>query len=406
MSTVAIQDRANRDADSILLHGARLTGAKSLAPTIREASRLTLWKGFGAIAFDWGVIVGSFAAALSFPNPVVWIIAAILIAGRQHALLVLMHEAVHYRIVRNHATNDRISNWFLAWPLFVTTEGFRADHLPHHFHLFTEQDPEWTRKRVRPEFQFPLSRKELLVLILKDAMGFSILKMFRLLRNFSGAKQQETLRKEDVRKRRLRSMERIGYYVVLFSAIGYFGLVVPFLLLWVLPAFTLLFAILRVRNVAEHSNVGVDHDLHMSRNVVAPTVLERLVLAPHHVGLHLVHHLYPSVPFYNLPQIHKALQEIPEYANDALNVDTYFGLRRSSVLSDVSTPRRNEITELLGKSEDRLSEPQMDQVETVTAATELESPGTCCDGSEASCTSALATTQSESDMPAGVAQPV
>ncbi|QDU36063.1 Fatty acid desaturase [Maioricimonas rarisocia] len=369
MSTVAIQDRANRDADSILLHGARLTGAKRLAPVIRDASQLSYWKGFAAIAFDWAVIAGSFAMAMHSSNPLVWFVAALLIAGRQHALLVLMHEATHYRIVRNHAWNDRISNWFLAWPLFVTTEGFRADHLPHHFHLFTEQDPEWTRKRVRPEFQFPLSQKNFLVLVLKDALGFSIFKMFRLLANFSGAQQQETLKKQDAGKRRAQRIERLAYYAILFAAVGYFGLAVPVLLLWVLPAFTLLFAILRVRNVAEHSNVGVDHDLEMSRNVVAPTMLERLVLAPHNVGLHLTHHLYPSVPFYNLGRIHKELQSIPEYASDSLSVDTYFGLWGTSVLRDISRTRRNEITELLHTSADTLSETEMDRVEQVTEET-------------------------------------
>ncbi len=329
----------------VIIHGAKLTGSRELAPLIREASRLSAWRSLGAIAFDWALIVACFVAALQVPHPLVWIVAAVVIAGRQHALLVLMHEASHYRILRNHKWNDRISNWFLAWPLMVTTEGFRADHLPHHFHLFTEQDPEWTRKRVRPEFQFPLSRLEFIGLLVKDAIGLSIPKMFRLLLNFSGNEQKRAGRK--VNSSRWRTVERLAYYAIAAALIVKFNLILPVLLLWFLPAFTLLFAILRVRNVAEHSNVGMEHDLEMSRSVIRPTLWERLILAPHHVGLHLVHHLFPSVPFYNLPRVHRALQQIPEYAQGALQVDTYFGLRGRSVLNDIAVPRRNEIATLL-----------------------------------------------------------
>jgi fatty acid desaturase len=343
--------------DTVLLHGARLSGAKELVPVIREVSRISKWRGLAAIAFDWLLIAGCFAVALCIPHFVVWGIAAVLVAARQHALLVLMHDATHYRIVRNRVWNDRISDWLLAWPLFVTTEGFRRDHLPHHFHLFTNGDSEWTRKQVRPEFQFPFTRGEFLLMLLKDLLGFSVIKMFRLLRNFSGAQQQEST----ARRNRPWSVRlaRPAYYAALAAALTYFGLWVPYLLLWVMPAFTLLFAILRVRNVAEHSNVGVRHDLEMSRSVVAPPFLERLLLAPHNVGLHLAHHLYPSVPFYNLPRVHQALMSIPEYAADALIVKSYFGWKRPSVLSDISVVRDNEIDMLRRQ---RIAAPQRSDV--------------------------------------------
>ena len=348
--------------DLILVHGARLTGAKALSPAIKEASRLQVWRGLAAILFDWGLIAGAFAAAIHFPYVPVWIAAAVVIAGRQHALLVLMHEATHYRLLHNRTWNDRLSNWFLAWPQVDTTEGFRSDHLPHHFHLFTERDPEWTRKKPRPEFQFPSSRGRFLFIIAKDILGFSILKMLKLLMNFSGAQQKSYVEQKASWARRT---ERVLYYAGVLSLLFYFNLMVPVLLLWFLPAFTLLFAILRVRNVAEHSNVGVQDDLEMARNILRPYWFERMTVGPHHVNLHLVHHFYPSVPFYSLPKVHRLLMGVPEYAARAANVDTYFGLRGSSVLNDIAVQRQNEM------SGEQLPKPGGRAVDVLDQADEL-----------------------------------
>jgi len=37
--------------------------------------------------------------------------------------------------------------------------------------------------------------------------------------------------------------------------------------------------------------------------------LGRALLFPHHVNYHLEHHLYPAVPHYHLPQLHRLLDE-------------------------------------------------------------------------------------------------
>ena len=322
--------------ESIIIHDKPLEGTKAITPIVREASQLNQLRGVGAIAFDWAVIICCFAAAIYLPNVAVWIAAAVIISGRQHALLVLMHEATHFRIVNHRGWNERLSDWFLAWPLLVNTDGFRRDHLPHHFHIFTERDPEYTRKRVRPEFQFPQTRAHFLWLIVKDVLGLSVLKMAKMLANFSGA-EATPAKDRGPYKKWFGRLERTTYYAVLGAAIWYFNLILPVLLLWFLPAFTLLFAILRIRNVAEHSGVGMDDDLDMSRNILRPMLWERALFGPHHVGLHLVHHLYPSVPFYHLPMVHNALMGVPEYAERSRHVETYFGLKGPSVLTQVTT---------------------------------------------------------------------
>ena len=79
--------------------------------------------------------------------------------------------------------------------------------------------------------------------------------------------------------------------------------------LWLLPALTVLQAILRLRAIAEHgAPAGYDSPLTAARtHLTGP--LTRAVLFPHHVGYHIEHHLYPAVPHYRLPALHAALSE-------------------------------------------------------------------------------------------------
>jgi len=92
---------------------------------------------------------------------------------------------------------------------------------------------------------------------------------------------------------------------------GWTGLVLYFVL-WVLPAVTVLQAILRLRAICEH---GATADLstpltaartHLPR-FNAAWLVARPMLFPHHVNYHVEHHLYPAVPHYRLKQLRRVL---------------------------------------------------------------------------------------------------
>jgi fatty acid desaturase len=93
---------------------------------------------------------------------------------------------------------------------------------------------------------------------------------------------------------------------------GWQGLA-QYFVLWVLPLLTVLQPILRLRAIAEHGAVtDLSSPLTAARcnrtdgslgNVVA-----RALFFPHHVNYHLEHHLYPAVPHYNLPELHRLLE--------------------------------------------------------------------------------------------------
>ena len=72
-----------------------------------------------------------------------------------------------------------------------------------------------------------------------------------------------------------------------------------------------------IRSVAEHfGELAYEDDLSASRTV-KPALLERFFIAPHQVGYHLEHHLYPGVPFYHLPKLHQLLMKQKKYQEKA-----------------------------------------------------------------------------------------
>ena len=87
--------------------------------------------------------------------------------------------------------------------------------------------------------------------------------------------------------------------------------------------FLVLPLIMRIRSIAEHFALRHDHDLRQSRTVRAGRI-ERLLIAPHHIGLHIDHHMLASVPFFNLPRLHELLLECDDYRHNAHLNDGYF----------------------------------------------------------------------------------
>ena len=51
--------------------------------------------GAWVVFFNWVLIAAIFAGAIYWSNPLTWVVAVVLLGGRQLGLAVLMHEAGH-----------------------------------------------------------------------------------------------------------------------------------------------------------------------------------------------------------------------------------------------------------------------------------------------------------------------
>jgi len=276
------------------------------AKTLKRLSRLSPWRTGLAIVLDWGVIAAAIAASEITGSWLVYPVAIAIIAGRMHALAGLMHDFAHYRFIANKRLSDAVGDLLLGWPLLATVDGYRRNHLAHHRYTNTDQDPDWVIKLGTREFTFPQEMRFALLNFLGYFVGVSSLRDMRsVLRRIEA---------DDPFSRRYK-LTRLGYYLamaVLFTALGVWQ---GFLLYWLVPYLTLFFLLLYVRSVAEHFGPTMEHDHELTHTrTVLPHFWETWFFAPHGLNFHLEHHVYPSVPFYRLGELHRAMMANPAFA--------------------------------------------------------------------------------------------
>ena len=109
--------------------------------------------------------------------------------------------------------------------------------------------------------------------------------------------------------------------LVTFVALYYIGIAKDILLFWIIPYATLYQTLNRIRLSTEHFNI-TDVNLFKTRSVI-PSVIEKFFFTPYNLGYHVEHHLYPSVPFYNLPKLHEILMKKADYKENVIVHTSY-----------------------------------------------------------------------------------
>ena len=114
-------------------HNTSRTIPERLPPEkIKELSRVEPAKAIAATAGEWASIAAAIALCTYFWNPLLYVLAVMFIGARQHALIIIGHDASHYRYLPKRWQNELFSNLFLMWPVFASVEGFRKFHSTHH----------------------------------------------------------------------------------------------------------------------------------------------------------------------------------------------------------------------------------------------------------------------------------
>jgi fatty acid desaturase len=302
--------------------------ARLAISVVRELSAIAPLRSTVAIAAEWAGIIVAVVLYQRFGHPIFLPLVIMWIGARQHALAILMHDGTHYLLFKNRRLNEVVSELFLAWPLFITTQTYRGGHFAHHRHVNTERDPDLVRKqRSASEWEFPTSWGALGALLAKDVLGLHTRQLFSDFDDMWDKKATTTKSQEGAN---FYSVARMLYYVLMLSAVTYFHLWPTFLLLWVVPILTWLKMIMRIRSIAEHFAIENDHVYTQSRTTL-PSLLERVFVAPRHVNFHLEHHLYPSVPYFRLPRLHAVLMKDALFQSRAHITSTYWGVLRECV---------------------------------------------------------------------------
>ena len=275
---------------------------------IRSLSSIQPYRVVGAIAGEWLLIATAIVLSEAFWHPLLYLAALVFIGARQHALLVLGHDASHYSLLGRRWLNDAVADLFLFWPTFMSVGVFRYFHRDHHRYLGTEKDKNrelWRTHTpegvVRPEWVYPKSTRSLLgLLALKMCAGRGAL---WILKGVLSMFARPEFRNDSWRYVAGRSL----FYGCTGLALWHFQLGTEFLLYWVVPFCTWHIGVEYIRLICEHSAVPVTRSPYNLTRTTIPRAWERWLILPRHIGYHHEHHWYPSVPFYRLPELHALL---------------------------------------------------------------------------------------------------
>jgi fatty acid desaturase len=291
----------------------RVLSAAELAP-LTELSDLRSLAAIGQTA----IVIGAAMAFAIHMWPSPWVLVSVLVIGvQQHAMFILAHEAAHYRLFSRRALNDLAGRAIgMAGAISMCT--YRVIHRLHHNNLYSDEDPDTAIHGGYPRGRAYLCRKLAL-----DVIGWNAWKTFAY---FFGAPaiNDETQRAarplDDTSPALRRAARRDRWFVVAFQlalplaclALGGWRGLLQYATLLLLPMLTVLQPILRLRAICEH---GAVRDLSSPLTAARSNrtggglvnALGRTLLFPHHVNYHLEHHLYPAVPHYRLPALHRSL---------------------------------------------------------------------------------------------------
>jgi len=258
------------------------------------------WMGAYLVLHAWGVIALAMAFFVAWPNPLSFIVAVLVIGGRQLGLAILMHDAAHRALFKNTRLNDSLGAFLCGWPVGASLSLYRPYHLSHHRHTQQAQDPD-----LGLSAPFPISRQSFWRKMRRDILGITgyqrRMAFFRMEMGQDAGRWQ--------RWKNLWAAEK--YFALtnlaLFAVMAAAGVWWAFFALWLLPLLTWYQVISRIRNIAEHAVVGDNNDRLRNTRTTRANWAMRALLAPYWVNYHLEHHLFVFTPCWKLPAAHRML---------------------------------------------------------------------------------------------------
>lgn len=271
---------------------------------VRELSRLRPWRALIDVAFCWLAIVAAWGLVAA--RPAWWsVLLAIPIVGtRYYGLFIVGHDGLHRRLFSHTRVNDRIADLFVFAPIGAITRINHRNHIRHHRLLATSGDPD-RHKHGCFNKTSPL-----------ELMGFltGASSLFRSLRNVFGQKAKATPAADSGKRSGYNWLDiaiLLSWQVALIGGLTYFIGFWAWPVLWLFPVYVFAFLGDNARAFMEHSHPEPDvlADQHRLITFTSNRV-ERQFFAPMNMNFHAAHHLWPSIPYYNLPEADRELRQL------------------------------------------------------------------------------------------------
>jgi len=258
------------------------------------------------LLLDWTLVVLA-VAAVHVAGAVALLPALVLIGNRQRALGNLLHDAAHRNLSDSLRLNDALARLFVAPALFADLQRYRIDHERHHAALgHPEHDPD---------------------LIPSDASGSP-----RWAATCAALLFDRKVWLGSLFNQLAAGLPAVAVvHITLWWAVVLAALVLlcrpdiagTTLALWLAARATTFHVITTFREMCDHFGLVAGGVFSFTRDICSPGLMRWLV-HPHNNGLHLTHHLMPSVPYHRLPEAHRLFREHAEYRRHGNECFSYF----------------------------------------------------------------------------------
>lgn len=292
---------------------------------VRLLSRIDDRKNALLLVTQWVVALAAGILAIRIDHWAAYIVAGLIIGTRLQCLAVMMHDACHYTLFSNRRINDLVGDLFVAYPLGIGIDLYRASHMRHHRFTNTDKDYDYRFQSSDPDQRFPKSPAGMVWLLIKSLVGLNAPRMLWFARVWLPAANLHNPAHLDIDLRLTTRLRYLAWIAVVFGAIFLSPWRWQILILYLIPAFIWANLFNRMRAMAEHNGVSNATELKSTRTVI-PSALDRLLIVPFNVSYHLEHHLFPSVPGANLRRLHERLNTDEHFASRAHVTQGYHGL--------------------------------------------------------------------------------
>ena len=248
-------------------------------------------------ALHWLLIIAAWVGVAV--APAVWmVVASVLMTGVNfYGLYIIGHDGLHRRLFNDPRANDLWNDLLIVGSFGAITRRNRCNHMEHHQDTCLETDPD-RHKYLHTG---------------KDAiMPFAV--FLSGLANLLPSVRNVFLRGEKKSRERYGTRDLMilaGWQASLLAglswAIGWWAYPV----LWLFPVYAFGYRADLIRVFCEHSVTGPDNEADLSLRLITyrSNMLEKLFFAPHNMNFHAAHHLWPGIPYYNLPRADRLMRK-------------------------------------------------------------------------------------------------
>jgi len=261
---------------------------------IKELSRLRPGRALTDLAICWTWILAGFCAVAIHPAWWTVLLAIPVIGNRYYAAFIIGHDGMHRRLMPNIKRNDFWNDVLVLAPIGAITRLNNRNHLAHHQYFGKPHDPDRHKHGCfnKGDRMSLLGFLSGLTSVWNSAVAVFV-------------KRGSTDRENHLAADRYKFLDfalLAGWFAALAGGLTWFIGWWAYPVLWLLPVYLFMYLGDNLRSFAEHSHPeGDDVPNHHRLITYSSFPVERMLVAPMNMNYHTAHHLWPSIPYYNLP---------------------------------------------------------------------------------------------------------